>query len=419
MPSQLVWFLLMAPVLAITAFLLGRARSRAVHRRGMEEQLRHTQRLETSNQVTRGIAHDLNNIIAIAIGYGEMARDDVPDPSLIRANIDEALKAQYRARDLLEQFLTFSRGGTPDRKPLRIAPVVEDSLLLVKASLPKNVTVEKAIDLDAGLISADRSQLYQIIVNLCLNAGDAMREGGGVLTVGLAPTDVEPPVAGRLGVAEGGYVRLSVRDSGTGMPPHVLARIFEPFYTTKSPGEGTGIGLSVVEAIARTYGGCVTVSSRPGEGTTFEVLLPRSSDDAGLKEAEEAGHAPGGSPRVLFVDDEEPLARMAQQMLERLGYEVITETDSQNALQLFKDEPERFDLVITDYFMPKLSGTELARKLKCVRPDIPLILITGYGHIISRQQAEKVGFREYLLKPMATRDLGRAVNDALRGSEAN
>ena len=414
-----VWFLLMASVLAIAAYLLGRVRAGAVLRRGMEEQHRHTQRLETAGQVTRGIAHDLNNILAISIGYAEMVRDDVPDASLMEANIGEALKAQYRARDLLEQFLTFSRGGTPDRKPLRITPVVEDSLRLVKASLPKSVTVQREIDPDAGLVSADLSQLYQVIVNLCLNAGDAMREGGGVLTVGLTPTEIESPFADRLAVAEGSYVRLSVRDSGTGMAPHVLARIFEPFFSTKSPDEGTGLGLSVVEGIVKSYGGCVTVSSNPGEGTTFEVLLPRSGDQEALEEDEGDDWARNGRPRVLFVDDEEPLAKMAQQMLERLGYEVVTETDSQNAFQLFEDEPERFDLVITDYFMPKLSGTELAKKLKCVRPDIPLILITGYGHIISRQQARTVGFSEYLLKPMATRDLGRAVNDALHGGEAN
>ena len=198
-----VWFLLMASVLAIAAYLLGRVRAGAVLRRRMEDQHRHTQRLETAGQVTRGIAHDLNNILAISIGYAEMVRDDVPDASLMEANIDEALKAQYRARDLLEQFLTFSRGGTPDRKPLRITPVVEDSLRLVKASLPKSVTVQREIDPDAGLVSADLSQLYQVIVNLCLNAGDAMREGGGVLTVGLTPTEIESPFADRLAVAEG------------------------------------------------------------------------------------------------------------------------------------------------------------------------------------------------------------------------
>ncbi len=283
-----VWFLLMAPILVIAAFLLGRMRATAAQRRATQEQLRHARALETSSQVTRGIAHDLKNIIAIAIGYGEMVRDDVPDASLIQTNIDEALKAQYRARDLLEQFLTFSRGGTPDRKPLKIAPVVEDSLLLVKASLPKSVTVYREIDLRTGLVSADRSQLYQIIVNLCLNAGDAMREGGGVLTIGLAPVDVGIDDAGRLAVPQGSYVRLSVRDSGTGMPPHVQARIFEPFFTTKSPDEGSGLGLSVVERIVRTYGGSITVSSDPGEGTTFEVLLPRSSDQEGLEETEDS-----------------------------------------------------------------------------------------------------------------------------------
>ncbi len=396
-----------------------RKKAREDERKRLENQLRQSQRLETLGQLTGGIAHDFNNIISILLGYGEMARDDAPEGSRIQFNIQEALKAGYRARDLLQQLLTFSRGRAPERRPVEITPLVEESLRLLRASLPKIVMIQREIDPQAGFISADLSQIHQVIINLCLNAGYAMREDGGTLTVELTTEEVDTAFAARHDIQAGVHVRLAISDTGYGMTPDVQARIFEPFFTTKPAGEGTGLGLAVVHRIVKSHGGAITLSSTPGEGATFQVYLPRSEQEIATDNGQGAESTPLGKACILFVDDEEDLARMGQQMLERLGYEVEAHTDSQNAFEMFSTQPDRFDIVVTDYFMPNLTGSDLAQKMKDIRPDIPLILITGFGHVISREKAREIEFQEYLLKPMIARDLSRAIHQILSSRQGN
>ncbi len=418
-PIYLIWLIPAAGLLVILvygSFTLGRRKARREERRRLEAQVRHSQELETLGKLTAGIAHDFNNTLAIILGYAEMGRDEVPKQGSARENIEEALKAGYRARDLAKQLLVISRGSSPERGPIAMAQLIEESLQMLRASFPRTVKIQREIDPDAGFISGHLSQIYQVIINLCLNARDAMQEG--TVTVGLSSVVLDSEFVGRHGVVAGNYVKLTVSDTGEGITPEVRSRIFEPFFTTKIAGEGTGMGLPVVRSIIENHDGVIEVSSRPGEGATFEVYLPRTEGQRESVESKDPDIAAEDTPirsraRVLFVDDDEPIATMGQRMLERFGYEVTAKLDSREAFETFRSQPDRFDVVVTDYYMPHLVGTDLARKLKTIRPDIPLILITGFSHMVSPEQAREAGFREFLLKPMAARELGRAVRQAL------
>ncbi|MDA0747887.1 MAG: response regulator [bacterium] len=384
-------------------------RARQDERAQLENQLRQSQRLETLGQLTSGIAHDFNNVISIILGYGQMAQENSPKGSRARTNIDEALKAAYRARDLLEQLLALSRGTVPERKPLPLAPLVFENTRLLRASLPRTVRIHQEIDPETGTISADASQVHQILINIGLNAGYAMRGSGGTLTVHLTPQSVAPALATELQIRPGRYAALSISDTGVGIPAQVRHRIFEPFFTTKPPGEGTGLGLSLVQSIVRSYDGAVSATCPPEGGTTFTAYFPLLD----IPQSDQPAKTPGSNHCILFVDDEEDLLNLGREMLERMGYEVVTQTDSVEAYKAFQHQPDRFHLVITDYFMPNLTGTDLARKMKDIRPDIPLILLTGYSTAISREKAAESGFSEYLQKPMATQELSQAIHRLL------
>ena len=388
-------------------------RARKAERLRLEARLGEAQRLETQGQLTSGIAHDFNNIVSIVLGYSEMARDNTLEGSRTRYNIEEALKAGYRAKDLLQQLLAVSRGSALERKSIRIVPLITDSLRLVRASVPSTVKIEQELDPETGSVSADLSEIHQLLLNLCLNAGYAMRESGGTLRVRLNRVDLSYTFTQHHNLLPGAHVKLEVSDTGSGIPSGKLKNIFDPFYTTKPPSEGTGLDLAMVQRIVSGLDGAITVESQEGSGTTFTLFFPVSEDQPVEEPAKEQVAQDGGKPCILFVDDEENLARMGKEMLERLGYEVVIKTSSKDALEEFRRQPDRYHIIITDYFMPNMTGTDLAERVKDIRPNIPLILLTGFGSAISPEKASEVGFGDYLLKPMASRDLSRAVNRAL------
>ncbi len=391
-------------------------------RRGEEEkkklrdQLYQTQKLEAIGTLAGGIAHDFNNILGIILGFAEIALGEHAERGLASGALDQIVKATHRARELVKQILTFSRRTQQDRRLVQVSSLVKEALKMLRASLP--TTIEIRSDLQGqGMVNADPVQIHQIIMNLCTNSYHAMRPHGGVLTVGLADVEFGERTP-HPDLPNGAYMRLTVRDTGSGIDPAILDRIFDPFFTTKDLAEGTGMGLSVVHGIVKSYGGVVTVESEPGKGSTFTVYLPRVQAQPGKHLEKLRPALPGGKERILFVDDETLLAELSAKMLSALGYQVVTEASSPAALELFQREPHRFDLVITDLTMPQMTGDELARRMMEIRRDVPVILCTGYGEMITREQAQTMGIRELLLKPLSRDDLALTVRNVLDGIAA-
>jgi len=366
----------------------------------LETQLRQAQRMEAIGTLAGGIAHDFNNILSAIMGYTELAIDEVPEGSLLEDNLQQIFQGGKRAADLVRQILTFSRQGDEERSPVQVAPLVKEALKLLRSSLP--TTIELRAHIKTGLhdVLAEPTQIHQITMNLCTNAAHAMRKDGGILEVDLRQVEIDADAVGQFtDITPGTYLIFTVSDTGHGMSPETLERIFEPYFTTKEKGEGTGMGLSVVHGIVRTYGGTIRAYSEPGKGTTFKVYLPAIKGEARVQGAPILP-LPTGNERILFVDDELPLVDLATQGLERLGYEVTPKTSSVEALEIFKAKPEAFDLVITDMTMPEMTGDRLAREMMAVRPDIAVLLCTGYSARISRESAEAMGIKAFVMKPV-------------------
>jgi signal transduction histidine kinase len=378
----------------------------------IQAQLQQAQKMEAIGTLAGGIAHDFNNILSAVIGYTEIALADIPEGSSQHRNLQEVLKAGSRARDLVKQILTFSRQTEQELKPVQIDQVVRETLKLLRASLPTTVKISHDIQSDSAVL-ADSTQIHQVIMNLCTNAAHAMRAKGGRLILEL--TDVV--LGGSFleqhpSLSPGVYINLRVIDTGHGMKQATLDRIFDPFFTTKERGEGTGMGLAVVLGIVKSHGGTITVDSEEGKGSTVNVFLPvimrEIEDEARIKEP-----IPTGTERILFIDDEKSLVDLGQQILERLGYKVTIRTSSVEALELFIEQPDKFDLVITDMTMPNMTGDELAGELMNIRADIPVILCTGYSERISKERAHDLGIKEFILKPIVMRELAKTVRGVL------
>jgi len=389
-------------------------RKRAEQERArLEAQLQQAQKLESIGTLAGGIAHDFNNILAIITGYTELALLKGGHDVDWQARLSEVLAAGGRARDLVQQILAFSRQAEYTRAPISLGRTLEESVRFLRASLP--ATIETRSDLAArpDVVLADATQIQQVIMNLCVNAGHAMRRDGGVLEVGLAPVRLDAGAARPWqDLPPGDYFMMTVKDTGTGMTPEVRERIFEPYFTTKGPGEGTGLGLSVVHGIVKSHGGAVRVETHPGRGTTFEILLPRSDRAPARGEGEE-GRAAGRSARILFVDDEPSLAHLGRQVLEQCGHQVVALEDSRQALEEFRARPEAFDLLVTDMTMPAMTGEELSRQVLRIRPDLPVILCTGYSEAMTEERAREIGIRQILLKPVLVSSLIRAIGELL------
>jgi PAS domain S-box-containing protein len=384
----------------------------------LERQLRQAQRMEAIATLAGGIAHDFNNNLASIITCTELARDDIPEESPTRELLDVVLKSAYRGKNLVKQILTFSCQGEQERKPVQVEMLVHECLRLLRASLPASIELHCRMGDNLGMVQADPTQVHQVIMNLCTNAGHAMRETGGMLEIALADTDLEDgDIAGFPDLPPGPYLKLSVRDTGHGMDRETMERIFDPFFTTKRKTEGTGLGLSVIHGIVRNHGGAITVASEPGQGATFTVYLPRIERAAEKTPDERPSREERGQERILLVDDEPDVAFSGGRMLERLGYEVVVKRDGREALELFRSGPGRFDLVITDHAMPGMSGMELAKELTGIRPGIPVILCTGYGidahGALSAANREAAGIREMASKPLDRAEMAGLVRRVL------
>ncbi|MEW5722057.1 MAG: response regulator [Thermodesulfobacteriota bacterium] len=379
----------------------------------LEAQLRQTHKMEAVGTLAGGIAHDFNNILAAIVGYTELARLDLPPGSPVRSHLDQVFQGALRAKDLVRQILTFSRQTEQERRPVEIALIVSEGLRFLRASLPTTIEIRQKISEERAVVEADPTQVHQVLMNLCANAAHAMREKGGVLEVSLSTVRLDEEEASLFAnLNPGVYQLLSVRDTGPGMEPEILERVFEPFFTTKGPGEGTGMGLAVVHGIIRSHGGTITVDSLPGQGTTFNTYLPLIEGPP----PSELGppQAPAtGSETILFVDDEPPLAQFVFEALSRLGYKVVTRTDPRQALADFQDRPEAFDLVITDMTMPHLTGEQMAARMLALRPDLPIILCTGFSEMILEEKARALGIEDYIMKPFETREFAGTVRRVL------
>ena len=378
----------------------------------LQSQLQQAQRMEAIGTLAGGIAHDFNNILSAVIGYTEIALNDVEKDSLLQHNLKEVLNAGARAKDLVKQILTFSRQAEQELKPVQIKIAVNEALKLIRASLPTTIEIHQTVESNS-VVLADLTQMHQVVMNLCTNASHAMPAAGGTLRVSLVDVEIESDFAGgHPGLHPGPYIQLSVIDTGHGMTSEVLNRIYDPFFTTKEKGEGTGMGLSVVHGIVKSHDGEVVVHSEPGKGTSFEIYFP-AIEKTEIRKTDAVLPLPVGNERILFIDDEPTLVHIGKQILERLGYEVEARTSSLEALELFKIKSEKFDLVITDMTMPKMTGDDLAREILKIRKNIPIILCTGYSKKISEGKAEALGVRALVMKPIVAEQLATIVRRVL------
>ena len=378
----------------------------------LEAQLLQTQKMESIGTLAGGIAHDFNNILSPIIGYSELAGDHIEKDSFLHEYIQEILIAAQRAKDLVKQILTFSRQTDYEQKPVQVKTIANEVLKLLRSSLPTTIEIRQNLQSNATIL-ADSTQIHQILMNLCTNAGHAMAEKGGILTVELTKTELDFDFTNRHpGTKPGPFLKLTVSDTGEGMSRHVLDRIFEPFFTTKDQGKGTGMGLSVVLGIVQSLGGTITSYSDPGKGSVFNVFFPSLGKRVGI-EKQAGSPIPTGTERILFIDDEEPLTRIGQKLLESLGYDVATRTSGIEALELFRSVPERFDVVITDMTMPKLTGNVLAEQFLKIRPDIPIVLCTGFSTMIDEEKARTKGIRAMINKPILKRDIAEVIRKVL------
>ncbi|MCF8130722.1 MAG: PAS domain S-box protein [Deltaproteobacteria bacterium] len=387
-------------------------RVEAEHER-LRSQLAQSQKMEAIGTLAGGIAHDFNNILGIILGNAELAMDDVPDSNPARNNLDEVRKACLRGKDVVSQILAFSRKSEFEQKPFNIASVVTESLKLLRASIPTSVDIRPNISNDIEDILGDPTQIHQIMINLCTNAAHAMEDAGGTLEVVLENTELhEEKAYGYTELKPGPYVQLRVSDTGFGMSPEVMERIFDPYFTTKDVGKGTGLGLSVVHGIVNSHKGGISVESEAGKGTTFNLLFP-AVERLMPQKPKKLEDLPTGEERILFVDDEESLVSLSHQRLERLGYNVKSTTKPVEALEWFKADPDQFDVIITDMTMPRMNGDRLAVEVLKIRPHMPVIICTGYSERMSAKKADALGVSKYIEKPIDLRNLARSVREVL------
>jgi len=378
----------------------------------LERKFQQAQKMEAIGTLAGGIAHDFNNILSAVIGYTELVLHEESIGLPQKSNLRKVLKAGHRAKGLVNQILTFSRQSELEKEPLQVKLIIKEALKLLRATLPANIEIKSDIKSEA-LVVADPTQIHQVIMNLCTNAGHAMLEAGGKLYVGLEEQHLDDQfVAKHTDATAGNFLRLRVSDNGPGIPEGIQDRIFDPFFTTKKKGEGTGMGLSVVHGIVKSHAGLITISSEFTKGTTFDIFLPVTKGKA-MAIGEKETPLATGTERILFVDDEEFQADIGKQMLGRLGYHVVSQTNSTEALTLFRQDPAAFDMVISDMTMPVMTGDVLAREIFKVWPDIPIIICTGYSERLSEDEARAMGIKGYAMKPIVMKELAEMIRSVL------
>jgi len=383
-------------------------------KKNYEMRLIRAQKMEAIGTLAGGIAHDFNNILSAIIGYTELARGCVPADSRAYTDLKEALKAEGRAKDLVSQILTFSRQVETTPKPIMVHLVVKEALKLLRSSIPTTISIEQHIEDTTGAVLADPTHIHQVVMNLCTNAYHAMREKGGVLKVCLTSIEIDDTYAlEHPNLHAGPYINLTVSDTGKGMDAETICRIFDPFFTTKIKGEGTGLGLSIVHGIVIDMDGDIIVSSEPGKGSVFEVFFPVFGlSPKGIPENDESIPR-GNGENILIVDDEQTILQFTKKMLKNLGYKVHTTVESKEALEMFLADKGLYDLVITDLTMPKMTGYQLASEVKMARPDIPIILISGFSEKVLEKDISIYGISKFVNKPYTQSAIGKAVHAVL------
>lgn len=379
----------------------------------LESQLRQAYKMEAMGTLAGGIAHDFNNILSAIIGFTEMAKDGCESNTPVSNDLEEVLEACDRAKGLVQQILVFSRQEETKRISLQPSSIVKQAINMLRPSLPTTINIKLNINAQTGPVYADPIQVHQILMNLSANAFHAMEKTGGDLDISLKEVTLfDEDLVYESDVQSGSFVQLSVGDSGSGIAPEVKEKIFDPYFTTKKVGKGTGMGLAMVHGIVKSYGGFISFYSEVGEGTVFHVFLPVTQKGP-AREIEDVAQVPTGTERILFVDDEEMLTKVNQSILEKLGYHVTIQNSSLSALELFRKDPELFDVVITDQTMPHMTGSELSKHILQVRADIPIILCTGYSTIVNENLARAAGIREFALKPLTRMDIAKLIRNVL------
>lgn len=378
----------------------------------LEVQLRQAKKMEAIGTLAGGIAHDFNNILSCIIGFTELGQDDAPKGSVLSENLQEIYAAGIRAKELVQQILTFARQTDDELKPFQMNIIVKEALKLIRSLLPTTIQIEQNIE-SSSMIMGNPTQLHQVLMNLCTNAADAMEPNGGILNVSLKDIMVDASrKAPVLDMKPGPYVQLTVADTGTGIPPDMLSSIFDPYFTTKDVGKGTGMGLAIVHGIVESNGGKIVVESTPNKGTAVTAYLPVTMQHETLSDGE-LDVMPRGDERILFVDDENAILNMSRMLLGRLGYRVSTRTCGLEALELFRQNPEKFDLIITDLTMPNMTGIKLAEKILDIRPDMPIVLCTGYNDKIPKKGFEALGIKAFVHKPVTRLYLAKLIRKVL------
>jgi PAS domain S-box-containing protein len=385
-------------------------------RKKMEEKLNQAQKMESIGTLAGGIAHDFNNILSAIMGYTELALGDINNPDRLQQELNEVLHGTNRAKELVKQILTFSRRHDQNILPVQIQSITSEALKLLRSSIPSTIEIKPVIDKSCGPILADPTQIHQVIMNLSTNAYHAMREAGGTLTVSLQQVVLSSSdISSKVNLRPGPYLKLQISDTGVGMTKEVQNRIFEPYFTTKGTGEGTGLGLAVVHGIIKSLQGDISVYSEPAKGTTFTIYLPvaQTKPESGLEEEMSALLPQTGSEHILLVDDDEAIVTLNKSLLENLGYKVTASTSSLDTLWTFQQSPDSFDLLISDMTMPQMTGAELAEKILAIRPGIPIILCSGYSDLINEERAKAIGIREYVMKPVNKKEFAATIRKVL------
>ena len=379
----------------------------------LQDQLRQAHKMEAIGTIAGGIAHDFNNILGIIIGNLELALDDIPKWHPAFNNMEEIKVASFRARDVVRQLLSFSSKSVQSQEPIEINDIIKESMSLLRASTPTTIEIHTNLRSKSEVIKADATQIHQILINLCTNSVHAMEEKGGILSVEVLKVHIADDAALDFGeLNKGDYAQITVRDTGTGIDSDTQKKMFDPYYTTKETGKGTGMGLAVVQGIVLNHGGAISVHSKIHKGTSIKVLFPISDEQNQIKQTV-SEKLPKGHERILFVDDEKSLVTLGKPMIESLGYKVDTYTDPKKALDIFTSNPSRFDLIITDLTMPQLTGTHLAKKILEVRADIPIILCTGFSDKIDSKIVFDIGIKKYLEKPLNKQKFATTIRETL------
>lgn len=383
----------------------------------LEKQMLQAQKMEAVGTLAGGIAHDFNNILCAILGYTELALFDPKVEDRTRDNLQSVLKSAQRAQDLIKRILTFSRPRETERRPLKLSGIIQEAVKLLHATLPSSIEIRVSIRTNEDVVIADATELHQVIMNLGTNAAHAMKNKGGKLDYDLELTHLDATEAAALSLQPGPFLQLTVRDNGRGMSPEILDRIFEPFFTTKTPNRGTGLGLTLVQKIVQRAQGNLSVKSVENEGTAFHIYLPQSQETIDETDATDHEVLPGHNERILVIDDEVPVLSMMQQRLRQMGYRVVTRADSLAALQAFRAEPARFDLIITDHTMPSMLGSELAERVGDLRPDVPVVLMTGLNQPPNLSESRYASKRAVLRKPIDFVELSHRMRKFLQESK--